>query len=39
MTGSDKASATVAVTDDSFAEDVLTNDRPVLVDFWAAWCG
>jgi thioredoxin 1 len=39
VTGSDKASATVAVTDDSFAEDVLTNDRPVLVDFWAAWCG
>jgi len=39
VTGSDKTSATVAVTDDSFAEDVLTNDRPVLVDFWAAWCG
>ncbi len=39
MTGTDKAGATVAVTDDSFAEDVLTNDRPVLVDFWATWCG
>ncbi|MEE1798560.1 MULTISPECIES: thioredoxin [unclassified Streptomyces] len=27
------------VTDDSFDEDVLKNDKPVLVDFWAAWCG
>ena len=31
--------ATIAVTDDSFAEDVLANERPVLVDFWATWCG
>ncbi|MFD3732228.1 thioredoxin [Streptomyces sp. NPDC058632] len=27
------------VTDDSFDQDVLKSDRPVLVDFWAAWCG
>ena len=26
------------VTDDSFEQDVLTSDKPVLVDFWAAWC-
>jgi thioredoxin 1 len=26
-------------TDDSFAADVLESDVPVLVDFWAAWCG
>lgn len=26
------------VTDDSFEQDVLKADRPVLVDFWAAWC-
>jgi len=28
-----------SVTDDSFEQDVLKNDKPVLVDFWAAWCG
>lgn len=27
------------VTDDSFEEDVLKSSDPVLVDFWAAWCG
>ncbi len=26
------------VSDSSFEEDVLQCDRPVLVDFWAAWC-
>jgi len=31
--------ATIAVTDDSFAQDVLANEQPVLVDFWATWCG
>ena len=26
------------VTDDTFEEEVLKSDKPVLVDFWAAWC-
>lgn len=27
------------VTDDSFETDVLRSDKPVLVDYWAEWCG
>ena len=28
-----------AVTDATFEHDVLHNDKPVVVDFWATWCG
>lgn len=31
--------AIVQVTDASFDQDVLSSDLPVLVDYWAAWCG
>jgi thioredoxin 1 len=39
MTSAENTKATVEVTDASFASDVLSNNKPVLVDFWATWCG
>ncbi|AWY01903.1 thioredoxin [Marinomonas primoryensis] len=30
---------TIQITDAQFAEEVLNSDIPVIVDFWAPWCG
>ena len=39
MTDAENAAATIEVTDASFSTDVLSSNKPVLVDFWATWCG
>ena len=31
--------ATVTVTDDNFDTEVLKSSKPIVVDFWAEWCG
>ncbi|MEK7112007.1 MAG: thioredoxin [Patescibacteria group bacterium] len=36
---SEKRMGTFVVTDADFADKVLKSEKPILVDFWAAWCG
>jgi thioredoxin 1 len=39
MEGIGKVGATKAVTDATFEAEVLKADKPVIVDYWAEWCG
>src|SRR5258705_4454326 len=39
LTRKENSMSTVKVTDESFEKDVLQATGPVLVDFWAEWCG